>query len=946
MSKTPAPAVAGAGVFVYPDSYNLLTATAELLSATLAPPDWSAATVIAPQMGLARELTATLANQHGLKAALAPRVLDLKTWAGEYQLPGDSGPTLHLTLADLLRQHGPRLFGNADPWRLAEELGSLFAELELGHCDPAEDLETFTRHLARAYGVVDRPAPLSREAAIVHEFWKRWREFGTGANAYLTGLRSAVTSNSSTPLILFGFADLRPGELAALEPLWLAGKTNLLIHSGSPLAARIAPELQQHPAADNAIDTFFSAVFDTSEQGLRGRALTAAQTADAAPIHPRIVEAHDIEHQAQLVALQVRHWLLDGRRQIQIVSESRATARRVRALLERANIAVNDRGGWALSTTRAATTLERWLQALEEDFAAPPLLDLLKAPGLGPEQLCGPGANTQSLEHAVWRFEQDIVRHEQVSRGIGQYLAALERRRERLQWPEGTFAKTRGLLARLEEAGARLISLQTSAQPLCMWLAALDASLTALGLDEGLARDPAGTALLDLLEELQIAVGDLVMQLDWSEFRLWLGRELEQAEFRPPANHGNEGAEILLGNLGQSAGQPAKSVIVADISERSMASAAHGSFFNDGVRGSLGLNTRADTQRLQRHRLRRLLSNAEECLLTWPSQGSNGTELLWNPVEILRTFLSVAWQIDCNDPELATLAARPETWLAQAAEIPTLAIVQPTPTLPKDSLPANLTARAHQTLINCPYKFLYGEVLGLTAPQELKELLEKSDFGSIVHDCLNRFGNNFGQAVTLANRAKAEALLLEIGQKVFARHVMENSWHAGWEQAWEGLIPNFLDWAIEHAEAGWRFEDGEISAAGETVGGHTLRGRIDRVDCNSQAARAIVDYKTGYTPKLEDILSGEDLQLASYALMAPDVVKLAYVNLTEQRPKNRVVGVVADEVDQLRQQAGKRLDTVLGSIRDGAGLPANGDTGSCKWCDFAGICRHETWSET
>src|SRR5690606_5726489 len=90
--------------------------------------------------------------------------------------------------------------------------------------------------------------------------------------------------------------------------------------------------------------------------------------------------ADDAEHEARAVDLQIRRWWLAGHRRIALVTEDRKLARRVRALLARAGLALNDTVGWALSTTSAAAALERWLEAVEESFRASPLLDVLKSP--------------------------------------------------------------------------------------------------------------------------------------------------------------------------------------------------------------------------------------------------------------------------------------------------------------------------------------------------------------------------------------------------------------------------------------------------------------------------------------------------------------------------------------------------------------------------------------
>ena len=78
--------------------------------------------------------------------------------------------------------------------------------------------------------------------------------------------------------------------------------------------------------------------------------------------------------------MQVRLWLQAGKRDIAIVAQDRVAARRMRALLERAEILVADETGWTFATLSVSTVLDRWLTALQSDFYHVDLLDLLKSP--------------------------------------------------------------------------------------------------------------------------------------------------------------------------------------------------------------------------------------------------------------------------------------------------------------------------------------------------------------------------------------------------------------------------------------------------------------------------------------------------------------------------------------------------------------------------------------
>ncbi|MFX5521536.1 hypothetical protein ABTD78_19960, partial [Acinetobacter baumannii] len=59
--------------------------------------------------------------------------------------------------------------------------------------------------------------------------------------------------------------------------------------------------------------------------------------------------------------------------------------RRLRALLERAEVAVADETGWKLSTTRAAAALAAWNDLVSARGETNALLDLLKSPFVFPD---------------------------------------------------------------------------------------------------------------------------------------------------------------------------------------------------------------------------------------------------------------------------------------------------------------------------------------------------------------------------------------------------------------------------------------------------------------------------------------------------------------------------------------------------------------------------------
>jgi ATP-dependent helicase/nuclease subunit B len=82
------------------------------------------------------------------------------------------------------------------------------------------------------------------------------------------------------------------------------------------------------------------------------------------------------------------------------------------------------------------------------------------------------------------------------------------------------------------------------------------------------------------------------------------------------------------------------------------------------------------------------------------------------------------------------------------------------------------------------------------------------------------------------------------------------------------------------------------------------------------------------------------VQLACYAY-AHEAAYAAFVSI-----ENGKVKLIApkDDVSQLAQLNAGRLVKVMGAIRSGAGLPANGIDAVCTNCEMRGVCRKGEWA--
>lgn len=936
-------------------------------------------TVLLPEIEAAPRLRSLLleyATALDHTAVLGPRILTWQAWLNTFSIDCGEQASDHrreLILVEALRKY-PHLFGQGNLWALADSLIVLFDELTLNQVGLPQDLEDFTRRVGMAYGLAESGhQALDREARLVHTLWHAWheelhdRQLIDRHTRALLQLSAALSTDTQDSLYL-----LSPSSVSDAEAQWLgemlANRRLTLVLHGQLDAP---PNRPYHPQAplyqlsnalnvslpENHAPSAYSQLLDTvyypsAEQDtpLRERAQQFAEAHPQSPATQRIslLGADGDEAEAHAVELQVRRWLLEGKQVIGIVTENRRLARRVRALLERAGITLQDTAGWALSTTSAAAVLERWLECVEEDFPQLAMLDLLKSPFFVSE------LPREEHLNRVFRLEQDIIQHENIGNGLTRYRENLHYRQQRLpkELAEG-LTPVAQLLDDLRVAAEPLhrISLTTTSSAARLMQALLD-SLSLLGLDRSLGEDAAGSRLLEELWMMMSAVESESVMMSWLEFRSWLGRTLERFNFRPPVS----GQSISLLGLGQTQLARFDALIIAGAEREHLPGAPAGTpFFNDAVRRELGLP--GAEQKLARRfaDFRRLLESAAQILISFRHH-KDGEEILPSPwVESLKAFHLLAYDNDLQDTELATLLDHPESHVVRRDAPLPLPSTMPTPVVQPPLLPQRYTASAYQQLMNCPYQFYAARCLSLAPPEAIREALQKSDYGERVHLCLQAFHSDvdelpgpFTGRLTSARRVEAEKLLRRISERVFSSDIEDNFMHRGWLQRWLDKIPSYLDWQMAREEQ-WRVRAVEHKAEqSERLPGVRLYGRLDRIDTDGEDGYlSILDYKTGHIPSLEEVEGGEAIQLPFYALLAGEkerVSEVVYVTLDEKQVKSRVT-LEHDALAELETAVGKRLVDIVTAMQQGASLPAWGDDVSCGYCSMSGICRRQAWAE-
>jgi len=261
-------------------------------------------------------------------------------------------------LLEALAEH-PRLIERWGTWPLIDGLLKLFDELSLNNVGLPDELDRFTHLLADAYGVSEPlPAPLSDEAQLALTLWKAWeRELRDQAShditqSTLAALKQSLSQIRSDVIIyLIGFVRFSRAEVDWVHALQARRQIRLMLHGQAgghhyhPDAAitQLLKQLGQTEtpaAARSAYGTFLDNVYNVDSATMLERARAQACAQPVSPANGRLIvcEAGNFEEEARTVDLQVRRWRLQRLKHIGVVTNDRKLARRVRALLERANL--------------------------------------------------------------------------------------------------------------------------------------------------------------------------------------------------------------------------------------------------------------------------------------------------------------------------------------------------------------------------------------------------------------------------------------------------------------------------------------------------------------------------------------------------------------------------------------------------------------------------------
>jgi ATP-dependent helicase/nuclease subunit B len=920
-------------------------------------PDFSNIYVLLPHKQVIRQFNDTLCHAlpEDLPAIIPPWSGTLGDWTHEYsssRYPRYQIINEHarqLLFIEALQQH-PDLFKEENKWQVTQSLLNLFDELSLNQADLFSSAEGWHVRLRRAYGIEQQDFEhLQYESKLVYTLWHAWQTQLKESELY-DETTNYISRLSNAPAVIEGkyFICLGLSSYTRTEQEFI----NLLVNNQQCQVIEYSDTMLENECAEqeNDFSAFICEAFSQSPVTIKQRAKRYTEKHGQAfsgrtPFSTYM--AGNEEQQVRAIDYFIRSNLIQGNEDIAIISEDRKLSRRLRALLERADVQLQDRAGWSLATTQASTIIERWLQCIEEDFSAYPLLDCLKSPFL---EISSADAD---FRQNIYRFEHDLIFHENVSSNIPEYKKKLKERLERLShWPRHAYRSLTETLDYIADSASSLSELHAGEKTirLSVFIDALLASLEQLGVMKNFQHDEAGLVILQTFDSLKQSISYSDPELHWQDCRQWLGMALETQHFTPPTS--DSGVKLMT--LEQSSYQHFDCVIIAATESQHFPGSARTSpFFNQAVRDSLGLDT-WEKQRTRRHELfnRALLSSAE-VLLTACNEDKGEKKPVSPWLELLSSFYQLAYERSLENQFLHDLVlSNNEVFNCDDPSVPEQS-QRPEPAIPAEQLPEKISASSYQRIINCPYQYLAADALGLKPLEELSEELKKSDYGKRIHLILQvfhsghkKYGDAFTEPLTDDNRSEAQSCLNMISEKIFLQDLDNNVLHRSWLYRWQKHIPSYIDWQLRH-QRDWAIFQSEKLLETELDGSVRIYGFLDRVDRNRKNnSHAIIDYKTGITARQEDVDSGENVQLSIYALLDDEASDVSYLSVDSSQQKIETRSCLSGEDLEINREHNRtRLLDMFDQMKNSASLTAWGDDDVCCYCNFSGLCRKDEWTE-
>ncbi|WP_114653247.1 PD-(D/E)XK nuclease family protein [Polynucleobacter necessarius] len=680
----------------------------------------------------------------------------------------------------------------------------------------------------------------------------------------------------------------------------------------------------------------------------------------------KLLAARRFEELAWATAKSIEAHLIAGKTNIALVAQDRLAARRARALLSRfgPSLRIRDETGWKLSTTRAAASLNSWLELIrspKEGPSASTLLEFLQNPFFDiAHTLQKP---SEACLSPIAQLE-DILIASQAKSGWDTFRIAIER--------ANAYSSSRGsvpyeslleLLTVLQRHHVQWLELKLDCENAYLLL---QSNLQEMGMAQQLEKDSAGKQLLEVLKTFDLGEGayrQVAMRL--SEWLSLLKTVIEEASYQEVGQQAQATLSILP--LSSTRLREFDAVVLVGCDEQQLPAFSEPPlFFSDTLNRLLKASTITAQYIQQARDLSQLLISCPQVDLLWQSKSKSGEPLrpsAW--ISRLRTQL----------PDWPILEAKPDTHSSLSDPLQEAV----TTVNPDIALPISMSPSAYKALRDCPYRYYVRSILGLRRAKEFEEGFDASLAGQVLHALLK----NFFQALKTeeqktyssihrsedARREWMQEHLIKHSEKEFERLIKGDARVTGTLRDWQKQIPSFVDWQLKREAEGWQYHDAELLVGFMVMlidpdgvqREVEIVGRADRFDVNtnSSSAAAVIDYKNQGINKIKKRADHllNDPQLLIYAravnenaiaahLPGRTIEQAERVSLKADLKKadDKIVRAYpVEQMPEMMEQFSEQLNADLEVLWARKPMKAFAPDSVCQYCEARGICRKGMW---
>jgi ATP-dependent helicase/nuclease subunit B len=573
-----------------------------------------------------------------------------------------------------------------------------------------------------------------------------------------------------------------------------------------------------------------------------------------------IVEAANEREEALTVAAILRGTIEEADRMAALVTPDRGLARRVAVELRRWGIAVDNSAGRPLAKSPAGVLTRLVAETALGGARADMLLALAKHP------LAAFGLRRADTRRASRALERAILRGPRLRPGLGSLRHATAEKRARLgeARAEGEPRENRtnasrrlsaekwtdaeNLAGRIHDALRPLEALaeHDGAVPLHELVAAHLAAIDLVTRSERGSTPAAASedaeALAQAFEELQASaeVGLLIQPRDYPELFTAL---IERAVVR---RRGGLDPRIHIWGALEARLQSADVIVLGGLNEGTWPSQTRlDPLLSRPMRAALALEPPERRIGLAAHDFAQALGHPV-VWLTRAARQDNEPKVASRWLQRLTAYAGkeLAAEMHARGKAMLTLSRRLDAPLA--IDKPK----RPDPSPPHEMRPKRLSVTRIETLIRDPYAIYAQYVLDLHPFEALGKLPDAADRGSLVHDILEKF---------IAERprgpfdSEAEERLLAIGRDAFGKHADFPEVIALWWPRFQKIARWFIRAEAQRTDVLERYV--EANGGWEVTPDFTLSVRADRIDRLADGGLAIIDYKTGTPPTIDEVLA-------------------------------------------------------------------------------------------